>query len=149
MQISLQIFKALVFLWLNLEIKPVKAKLVYFLILSFHFVQFFNPFLVRYGTSVKLKHRSTQRYLSTSVNTVGESISKFEIRLKKKGNESSEFMIIPKYKIRTEGEQVFIDDIVCLQSISTGQFLTFSKSEALGNKVKLIYILKLMNDFNS
>ena len=41
------------------------------------------------------------------------------------------FVILPRYKTRSEGEHVFADDVVILQSKTTGLFVNFQKGKEL------------------
>ena len=41
------------------------------------------------------------------------------------------FVILPRYKTRTEGEHVFAEDVVAFQNKATGLFLNFQSGEEL------------------
>ena len=60
-------------------------------------------------------------------NDISDSIGMFEVSLKKKPTQASFFKIYPSLKMRQEGEIVFLDDTIELQSRSTLHFLNFSK----------------------
>ncbi len=51
----------------------------------------------------------------------------FGILLKKKATQGSFFKIFPSLKMRQEGEIVFLEDTVELQSRATTHFVNFSK----------------------
>jgi hypothetical protein len=84
---------------------------------------------IRYGSSVRLMHVAMQRYISATQKIIGDNLSEFKIKMVTTPTPLCYFKITPKLKLRSEGELVFLDDIISLKSVSTNHYLTYSKDE--------------------
>jgi hypothetical protein len=73
-----------------------------------------------YGETLCLRHRATGRYLAVSKVSSEESSDKFISQLIPERSSAAKLQIHPRYKTRSEGEQVFFDDKVTIMHKSGG-----------------------------
>lgn len=82
-----------------------------------------------YGQIVQLRHLFTNKYIHMSTkNTSITEPSSMSISLVSHVAKQSHFRILPKYKIKSEGDIVQVNDQVVFESIKTaGQYLHYGK----------------------
>ena len=69
------------------------------------------------------------------VTSIRDMIGLYEISLKKKPTSASFFKIFPSLKMRQEGEIVFLEDTIELQSRITSHFVNFSKKKDINYRL--------------
>lgn len=67
-----------------------------------------------YGEAVRLKHLTSGKYLAISNNSSSESLDRFVCQLVPNRTNATSMLIIPRYKMRSEGEQVYYNDKVTI-----------------------------------
>jgi len=79
---------------------------------------------VTYGQVIQLKHKKSGKFITVTVKEVSElERDSLRVVLEPEGNEGSWFVIAPRFKIRSEGEQVHVRDQVVLVSKKYGVHL--------------------------
>ncbi|KAK2186847.1 hypothetical protein NP493_187g03055 [Ridgeia piscesae] len=84
---------------------------------------------VVYGQVIQLKHMFTGKFIHVSTSQTSRTEpSNIQVALEKKNAKHAQFCIMPRYKVKSEGDQVQVGDQVILESIkSPGQYLHVSK----------------------
>jgi len=95
--------------------------------------------VVRYGANVRLMHVASGRFLSASSVAENDRQNRgrlYKVLLKENSNnyKSCVFFILPKHKIRLEGDFVYLHDDVVLKSIVTDQSLTMQNELIVTSK---------------
>nr|XP_006825393.1 PREDICTED: inositol 1,4,5-trisphosphate receptor type 1-like [Saccoglossus kowalevskii] len=85
---------------------------------------------VKYGQVVQLKHLFTNKYIHvSSTQTSATEYSNMLVELLDYNAKNAQFKIMPRYKVKSEGDTVQVDDQIVLESFkSAGQFLHVSKA---------------------
>jgi hypothetical protein len=79
-----------------------------------------------YGENVRLRHKTSGRYLAISKVSSSESFDKFVCQLIPDANSASNLTLEPRYKTRTEGENVFYDDkVLIVHKSGGGQYVSY------------------------
>ncbi|XP_070173522.1 inositol 1,4,5-trisphosphate-gated calcium channel ITPR3-like [Littorina saxatilis] len=88
---------------------------------------------VLYGTVVQLRHLFTRKYLHVSTKKTSQTESNnMAVELQLENAKNAQFRIMPRYKVKAEGDVVQVDDQIVLESVkSPGQYLHVSQ-KALG-----------------
>ncbi|XP_077987360.1 inositol 1,4,5-trisphosphate-gated calcium channel ITPR1-like [Glandiceps talaboti] len=85
---------------------------------------------VKYGQVVQLRHQFTGKYIHVSTtNTSMTEYSNMQVDLLDYNAKNAQFKIMPRYKVKSEGDTVQVDDQIVLESYkSPGQYLHVSKA---------------------
>ncbi|XP_070538210.1 inositol 1,4,5-trisphosphate-gated calcium channel ITPR3-like [Ptychodera flava] len=85
---------------------------------------------VKYGQVIQLKHQFTGKYIHVSTtNTSSTEYSNMLVEVLEYNSKNAQFKIMPRYKVKSEGDTVQVDDQVILESFkSPGQYLHVSKT---------------------
>ncbi|XP_077862152.1 inositol 1,4,5-trisphosphate-gated calcium channel ITPR1-like [Saccoglossus kowalevskii] len=83
---------------------------------------------VIYGQIIQLKHKFTDKYIHvSSTQTSATEYSSILVELLEFNAKNAQFRIMPRYKVKSEGEKVHVDDQIVLESVKTaGQYLHVS-----------------------
>ena len=73
-----------------------------------------------YGEAVRLKHLTSGKFLSISNVSSSESSDRFVCQLVPNRTSATSMLIIPRYKMRSEGEQVYYNDKVTVMNKGGG-----------------------------
>ncbi|XP_075250138.1 inositol 1,4,5-trisphosphate-gated calcium channel ITPR2-like isoform X3 [Convolutriloba macropyga] len=81
-----------------------------------------------YGATIQLQHQFSHRYVHVNTNrTSRTSSSDMMVELLPHSSKSAHFRIMPRYKVKSEGDIVRYDDQIVLESVkSVGQYLKVS-----------------------
>ncbi|ESO83880.1 hypothetical protein LOTGIDRAFT_236387 [Lottia gigantea] len=85
---------------------------------------------VLYGQVIQLRHLFTGKYIhvSTTKTSITES-NNMAVELRSDNAKHCQFRIMPRYKVKSEGDVVQVDDQIVLESFkSAGQFLHVSRA---------------------
>ncbi|XP_076454279.1 inositol 1,4,5-trisphosphate-gated calcium channel ITPR3-like isoform X3 [Babylonia areolata] len=84
---------------------------------------------VLYGHTVQLRHLFTRRYIHVSTTKTSRTESNnMAVELQAGNAKHAQFRIMPRYKVKAEGDVVQVDDQIVLESVkSPGQFLHVSQ----------------------
>ncbi|KAK3095936.1 hypothetical protein FSP39_021047 [Pinctada imbricata] len=92
---------------------------------------------LQYGQIIQLRHLFTNKYIhvSTTNTSVTES-NNMSVELKTENAIHAQYKVMPRYKVKAEGDLVQVDDQIVLESMrSPGSFLHVSKSQFGGTNV--------------
>ncbi|KAL4219957.1 hypothetical protein ACF0H5_020368 [Mactra antiquata] len=83
-----------------------------------------------YGQIIQLKHRFTSKYIHVSTTTTSPTESNnMAVELLDYDAKHAQFKVMPRYKVKAEGDVVQVDDQIVFESAkSSGQFLHVSKT---------------------
>ncbi|XP_070537450.1 LOW QUALITY PROTEIN: inositol 1,4,5-trisphosphate-gated calcium channel ITPR3-like [Ptychodera flava] len=86
---------------------------------------------VKYGQVIQLKHQFTGKYIHVSTtNTSATEYSNMLVEVLEFNAKNAQFKIMPRYKVKSEGDTVQVDDQIVLESFkSPGQYLHVSKAK--------------------
>jgi len=86
---------------------------------------------VLYGQIVQLQHMFTGKYIHVSTTQTSRmETSNMQVYLADYNAKHAQFRIMPRYKVKAEGDMVQVDDQIVLESVkSPGQFLHVSKAQ--------------------
>ncbi|XP_052783710.1 inositol 1,4,5-trisphosphate receptor type 1-like isoform X3 [Mya arenaria] len=90
-----------------------------------------------YGQIIQLKHKFTDKFIhvSTTVTSYTES-NNMAVELHDYNAKHAQFKVMPRYKVKAEGDVVQVDDQIVFESVkSPGQYLHVSKSLLGGQSV--------------
>ncbi|XP_065924757.1 inositol 1,4,5-trisphosphate receptor type 2 isoform X5 [Magallana gigas] len=84
---------------------------------------------VLYGQVIQLRHQFTNKYIHVSTTKTSDTESNnMAVELKEENSKHALFRLMPRYKVKAEGDVVQVDDQVVLESMkSPGSFLHVSK----------------------
>ncbi|KAK7486477.1 hypothetical protein BaRGS_00022278, partial [Batillaria attramentaria] len=84
---------------------------------------------VLYGHTVQLRHLFTSKYIHVSTTKTSRTESNnMAVELQAENAKHAQFRIMPRYKVKAEGDVVQVDDQIVLESAkSPGQFLHVSR----------------------
>lgn len=85
---------------------------------------------VLYGQIIQLRHLFTNKYIHVSTTkTSNTETNNMAVELLAENAKHAQFRIMPRYKVKAEGDVVQVDDQVVLESVkSSGSYLHVSKS---------------------
>uniref|UniRef100_K1QLV5 Inositol 1,4,5-trisphosphate receptor n=1 Tax=Magallana gigas TaxID=29159 RepID=K1QLV5_MAGGI len=85
---------------------------------------------VLYGQVIQLRHLFTNKYIHVSTTkTSNTETNNMAVELLAENAKHAQFRIMPRYKVKAEGDVVQVDDQVVLESVkSSGSYLHVSKS---------------------
>ncbi|XP_078311676.1 inositol 1,4,5-trisphosphate-gated calcium channel ITPR2-like [Crassostrea virginica] len=84
---------------------------------------------VLYGQIIQLRHLFTNKYIHVSTTKTSDTESNnMAVELKEENSKHALFRVMPRYKVKAEGDVVQVDDQVVLESVkSPGSYLHVSK----------------------
>ncbi|XP_053404110.1 inositol 1,4,5-trisphosphate receptor type 2-like isoform X2 [Mercenaria mercenaria] len=90
-----------------------------------------------YGQIIQLKHRFTLKYIHVSTTTTSPTESNnMAVELHDYDAKHAQFKVMPRYKVKAEGDVVQVDDQIVFESVkSSGQYLHVSKTLLGGQSV--------------
>ncbi|CAD5113406.1 DgyrCDS2578 [Dimorphilus gyrociliatus] len=86
---------------------------------------------VLYGQTIQLRHLFTQKFIHSSTETTATTKSgSMKVFLSEYNAKNAQFKIMPRYKVKAEGDIVQVEDQIVFESVKTpGQYLHVSKSK--------------------
>lgn len=83
-----------------------------------------------YGQIIQIKHRFTLKYIHVSTTTTSPTESNnMAVELHDYDAKHAQFKVMPRYKVKAEGDVVQVDDQIVFESVkSSGQYLHVSKT---------------------
>lgn len=86
---------------------------------------------ILYGQVVQLRHHFSNKFLSISTSEAASlNVTNLRVDLRSHSDKSNLFRIMPRYKVRAEGDTIMQGDQIVLQSVKANSALAVASSLA-------------------
>ncbi len=87
--------------------------------------------IISFGTSIQLMHYNSESFLNGRIICSEFDKSAYKFELSKNYEEGMIFQIIPKFKLRQEGEKIQFKDQILLKNVQLDCYVNFSTEQPI------------------